>query len=154
MDFKFLADNKKAIPILANWYFKEWGHLEKGNTYDKVTEKLYGYLNINKIPLIIVAVEESEIIGAAQLKYREMDIYPKKEHWLGGVYVSEKYRGNRIAEKIVVKIISIAKELDVNKLHLQTEDLRGGLYYHLGWQPVEKVNYRGLDVLVMEKQIG
>jgi GNAT superfamily N-acetyltransferase len=154
MDFRFLADSKKAIPILANWYFKEWGYLENGNTYDKVSEKLYGYLNINKMPLIIVAVEENEIIGSAQLKYREMDIYPKKEHWLGGVYVSKKYLGNRVAEKIVVKIISIARELEVNKLHLQTEDLRGGLYCHLGWQPVEQVNYRGLDVLVMEKQIG
>ena len=154
MELKFLAHNKKAIPILANWYFDEWGHLEKGNTLDKVTEKLHGYLNTDKIPLIVLAVEGGEILGAAQLKYREMDIYPEKEHWLGGVYVSKKYRGNKVAENVIGKVVSVAKELNVYKLYLQTEDLSGGLYSRLGWRPLEQVNYRGLDVLVMENQIG
>lgn len=154
MEFEFLADNKKAIPILANWYFTEWGQLEKGNTLDKVTEKLHGYLNTDKIPLIILAVERDDILGAAQLKYREMDIYPEKEHWLGGVYVSKKYRGNKVAEKVIGEVVSVAKRVNVHKLYLQTEDLSGGLYRRLGWQPLEQVKYRGLDVLVMVNQIG
>ena len=154
MELEYLADNEKVIPILAGWYFDEWGHLEKGNTLDKVTEKLHAYLNTDKIPLIVLAIEGDKILGAAQLKYREMDIYPEKEHWLGGVYVSPKYRGHKIAEKIVGKIISVAKKLSVYKLYLQTEALSGGLYRRLGWKPLEQVNYRGLDVLVMENKIG
>ena len=82
-----------------------------------------------------------------------MDIYPEREHWLGGVYVSEKHRGNKIAEMIVLKIISVAEKLGVKKLYLQTENKSGGLYHHLGWRPLEEVNYRGIDVLVMENQI-
>jgi len=128
--------------------------LEEGNTVDKVTERLHDYLNTDKIPLIVLAVEEDEILGAAQLKYREMDIYPEKEHWLGGVYVSEKHRGNKIAEIIIGKVVSVAKKLKVNNLYLQTENLNGGLYRRLGWQLLEQVKYRGLDVLVMENQIG
>ena len=93
MELKYLADKKEVIPLLAQWYFDEWGYIEKGNTLNKVTEKLYDYLNTDKIPLIVVAVEGAEVLGAAQLKYREMDIYPEKEHWLGGVYVSKKHRG-------------------------------------------------------------
>ncbi len=155
MELKYLADNnKKAIPILAKWYFDEWGHLGEGNSFDKVTEKLHGYLNTDKIPLIVLAVEGSEILGAVQLKYREMDIYPEKEHWLGGVYVSEQHRGNKIAEKIIGKVVSVAKLLNVDKLYLQTEDLSGGLYRRLDWQPLERVNYRGVDVLVMVNKIG
>jgi len=154
MDLEFLANKENAIPVLARWYFEEWGHLEKGNTLDKVTEKLHGYLNTDKIPLIVLAVERGEILGAAQLKYREMDIYPEKEHWLGGVYVSKNHRGNKLAEQIIRKVVSIAGKLDVHKLYLQTENLSGGLYTRLGWQPIEQVNYRGLDVLVMEKEIG
>ena len=130
------------------------GTLRKRKTLDKVTEKLHGYLNTDKIPLIVLAVEGGEILGAAQLKYREMDIYPEKEHWLGGVYVSKKYRGNKVAENVIGKVVSVAKELNVYKLYLQTEDLSGGLYSRLGWRPLEQVNYRGLDVLVMENQIG
>ena len=154
MKLEYLANYENAIPIVANWYFKEWGHLEKDNTLNKVTETLHSYLNTGKIPLIILAVEENEIMGAAQLKYREMDIYPEKEHWLGGVYVSEEHRGKNIAERMIKKVVSIATELGVSMLYLQTEKLGGGLYSRLGWRPIEQVNYRGLDVLVMGKQVG
>ncbi len=154
MELELLADNEKAIPIVANWYFEEWGHLKKGNALVEVTETLHDYLNTDKIPLIVLARESDEILGAAQLKYREMDIYPEKEHWLGSVYVSKKYRGNKIAEKIIGKLVSIAEKLGVHTLYLQTEHLDGGLYSHLGWKPIEKVNYRGLNVLVMEKELS
>jgi GNAT superfamily N-acetyltransferase len=154
MELKYLADKKEVIPLLAQWYFDEWGYIEKGNTLNKVTEKLYDYLNTDKIPLIVVAVEGAEVLGAAQLKYREMDIYPEKEHWLGGVYVSKMHRGNKIAEKIIGELVSVAKKLNVYTLYLQTENLNGGLYLRLGWQPLEQVNYRGIDVLVMENQIS
>jgi GNAT superfamily N-acetyltransferase len=153
MELKFLADNENSIPILANWYFDEWGHLRKGNTLAKVAEKLYDYLNTDKIPLIVLAIDDGEILGAIQLKYREMDIYPEKEHWLGGVYVSENHRGMGIAKNMIRKVISIATEFGVYKLYLQTERLDGGLYRYLGWQPIEQVNYRGVNVLVMEKEI-
>ena len=153
MQFKYLADRTEAIPTLANWYFNEWGHIGKGNTLDKVTANLQEYLQTNSIPLIILAIDKDEVIGAAQLKYREMDIYPEKEHWLGGVYVSKKHRGNKIAKKIVHRLINEAKKLGVDKLYLQTEDQSGGLYQYLGWTPLEKVNYKGIDVLVMENNI-
>ena len=153
MEFEYLAENTEVIPTLANWYFSEWGHIEKGNTLENVTEKLHGYLQIDAIPLIILAIDEGEILGAAQLKYREMEIYPEREHWLGGVYVSEKHRGNNIAKKIIVRVISDAKKLGVKTLYLQTENKSGGLYRRLGWIPLEQVNYRGIDVLVMENKI-
>ena len=154
MEIQLLADNEKVQPTVANWYFQEWGHLKEGNTLVKVTEALRGYLNKGKIPLMVLALEADQVLGTAQLKYREMDSYPEKEHWLGGVYVSKNYRGNEVAEKIIFKLISIAKQLDVHKLYLQTERLDGGLYSRLGWKPVEKVYYRGLNVLVMEKALS
>jgi len=153
MKFELLADNEEVIPILADWYFEEWGYLSKGSSLAKASEKLHDYLNFDKVPLIVIALENGAVVGASQLKYREMDIYPKKEHWLGGVYVSHNHRGQKIAEKIIGKVIAIAVELDICKLHLQTERLDGGMYKSLGWKPIEQVNYRGLDVLVMENEI-
>jgi GNAT superfamily N-acetyltransferase len=151
MELDFLAYNKGAIPTIAKWYFEEWCYLMKENSLDEVKQNLHIYLNTDKIPLIILAKRGEEVLGVAQLKFREMDIYPEKEHWLGGVYVAKEHRGNRIAEKIILEVIRIAKKLGVHKLHLQTEDLSGGLYSRLGWEPIEQVNYRGNNVLVMEK---
>lgn len=153
MELKLLADHQQAIPIIAGWYFEEWGHLESGNNLEKVTEGLNKYLNTDKIPLIVIAIEEKEILGAAQLKYREMSRYPEKEHWLGGVYVSKKYRGNKIAEQMINKVIILAKKFGVQHLYLQTFDLSGGLYRRMGWKAVEQVKNYNLDVLVMDKTL-
>lgn len=154
MELELLADHERAIPIVANWYFEKWGHLREGNTLDKITESLGAYLNTDKIPLMVLALEAGEILGAVQLKYREMDIFPDRVHWLGGVYVSKDHRGKNIAEKMIGKLVSIAEKLGVHTLYLQTAHPDGGLYRHLGWKPVEKVNYHGLNVLVMEKDLG
>lgn len=153
MDFDYLANYKAAIPIIAEWYYDEWGYLSEINSIEKSIQNLQQYLNVNQIPLMIIAKKGSEILGTAQLKFHEMTIYPEKEHWLGGVYVSKIHRSKRIAEKIILRIAHIAKDLSVEKLYLQTEYLNGGLYQRLGWQAIEKVNYRGANVLVMEKII-
>lgn len=154
MHFKYLADHKEAIPIIAKWYFSEWGHKTKAQSAEEFSQNMKKYLNRDKIPLILVAMERKTIIGVAQLKFREMDIYPDKEHWIGGIFVPGKYRGNKVAARLIKKIIEIAQKLDVSKLYLQTERLDGGLYPHLGWTPIEQVEYKGSDVLVMVNNIG
>lgn len=154
MELVYLADNKQAIPVIANWYFEQWGFLRQDDSLQKVTARLEEYLNRDKIPLMVLAMEDGEILGASQLKYREMDIYPEKEHWLGGVYVAETHRGNGIATALVKKIITLAEQFGVEKLYLQTEHPDGGLYRRLGWQGIERVNNHGMEVLVMEKAIG
>ncbi|WP_444924535.1 GNAT family N-acetyltransferase [Microbulbifer sp. DLAB2-AF] len=153
MELQLLAENKQALPIVAEWYFTEWGYLRESNSLAKTRESLSDYLNTDKIPLLVIAVDSGAILGAAQLKYCEMTIYPEKEHWLGGVYVSKSHRGKKIAEAIIDRIISLAEQLGVSKLYLQTEHLDGGLYSCLGWNPIEKVTYCGLEVLVMEREL-
>jgi len=153
MKIEHLADNKNLLPIIAKWYYEEWGYLNKEMTLDKEIENLQAYLNKGKIPLIMLAIDEGELLGAAQLKYHEMSIYPDKTHWLGGVYVSKKHRGKGIAQQIILDLIRVAKKMNIKTLYLQTENIGGGLYSQMGWTPIEQVNYHGIDVLVMEKNI-
>ena len=155
MRFDFLANRQDAIPIIGHWYNQEWGQRIHGETEDESVRRITEYLNIDRIPFIVVATNQTEILGAAQLKYREMaDLFPEKEHWLGGVLVAPERRGNRIGTQLVQEIVSRAPAYGVTTLHLQTERLDGGLYRQLGWRPVEQVVNHGLDVLVMERQLG
>jgi GNAT superfamily N-acetyltransferase len=154
MEFLFLAERPDALATVAKWYFDEWGYLGAGSSAEDVAEKIRSYLNADKIPLIVMAVEHDEVLGVVQLKYREMEIYPDKEHWLGGVYVPPEHRGKKIAAKLITRAIGVARSLGVKTLYLQTENLDGGLYRKLGWQPIERVKNRGLEVLVMEKKIA
>ncbi|MEJ2633613.1 MAG: GNAT family N-acetyltransferase [Acidihalobacter sp.] len=154
MDFVLLADRPDELERVAGWYFEQWGYRRPGMTLADAREDLRDYLNRDKLPLMVLAVEGDELIGAAQLKYREMSIYPDREHWLGGVYVADGYRGRRIASKLVERIVALARAFRVETLHLQTVREDGGLYARLGWQAREQVHYKGDDVLVMSRDIG
>lgn len=153
MEIQFLADRLEFIPVIANWYYTEWGQFMKDQSEQKIRDRISGMLNRDRIPLHILAVEGTELMGVAQLKIREMDIYPDKEHWLGGVYVAPAARGRGLGSVLVTKGLELAKQFKVQTLYLQTEDLSGGLYAPLGFRPIEKTHYNGLDVLVMEHSL-
>lgn len=153
MEFVLLADRQDTIPTIAEWYFKEWGYLRDISSVEKTETLLQDYLNREEIPLLILAVDGEEVLGVVQLKCYEMDLYPEKEHWLGGVYVPPKYRGKKVAENLVKKAVETARSHQVQNLFLQTRRIDGGLYKRLGWKPVEKMVYRGEEILIMKKQL-
>jgi GNAT superfamily N-acetyltransferase len=153
LDFALLADRPEAIPKIARWYFDEWGERSPGATVATICANLEKYLNRAAIPLLVLAVDGSDMLGVASLKYREMDIFPDKEHWLGGVYVPAMHRGRKVASRLIEYLVEKGQNLNVSTLHLQTDRLDGGLYRQLGWKESERVTYRGREVLVMERRL-
>jgi len=154
MEIVYLADHEEQIPKVAEWYYEEWGHLLENPLDNIFVSRLQSCLNKTKFPLVILAIDGEELLGAAQIKLNQMSIYPNKEHWLAGIYVEPKYRGNNVAASLIKRIQEIAITLRVETLHLQTEDLSGGLYAKLGWKPDECVNFRNIDVMVMSKRLN
>tara|TARA_R110002072_G_scaffold136124_2_gene278214 strand:- start:206585 stop:207052 length:468 start_codon:yes stop_codon:yes gene_type:complete len=154
MNFVFLADRPEALELVSRWYYDEWGRLNPETTIEGLTQKLSLSMNRDKVPLILLAIDQNVVVGAVELKYREMKIYPDKEHWLGGLYVTREYRGSGIGKQLVQQAVQLAHELGISQLHLQTEQLDGGIYTSLGWRPTEQINNKGVDVLVMEKDVG
>jgi N-acetylglutamate synthase-like GNAT family acetyltransferase len=153
MRIVLLTDHQLFIPTIAQWYIDEWGTYLGNTSLEEEAEKMRVYLHRNQLPLMVIALEDKEIIGVAQLKFYEMEIYPDKKHWLGGVYVAPSHRGRGVAGQIVETCMNKARTLEVETLYLQTEDKSGGLYRQLGWEPLEEVNYKGNDVLVMKKDL-
>ena len=102
LDFTFLADRVDAIPIIAKWYHDEWGHLVQDSSIERTRDRIEDYMNRDEIPFILVATNDNDLVGAAQLKHREMaEMFPDKEHWLGGVYVAASHRGKGYGSQIV-----------------------------------------------------
>lgn len=153
MDLMLLVDLPDALPVVARWYYDEWGHKITNNSYERTCARIRGKLNRDKAPLHIVAVRDGAPLGVAQLKVREMDIYPDKGHWLGSLYVAPEVRGQGVAGKLVGTVMETARSFGIDRLYLQTERHDGGLYARLGWQALEQVRYRGLDVLIMERDL-
>ena len=155
MQFEFLIDRRDAISVIGKWYNSEWGEPLRNESLDESIRRLDEYLNRDQMPFILLITEHDEILATAQLKYREMAaMYPEKEHWLGGVYVSPEHRGRGLGSRIANEIALRAPDYGVETLYLQTEQLDGGLYARLGWTPIEQVNNEGLEVLVMQRTVG
>lgn len=155
MQFEFLNDRRDAIPIIGRWYHDEWGRRLRNESLESATARLDEYLNRDRIPFILIISEGKEILATAQLKFREMEkMYPEKEHWLGGVFVSPQHRGHGLGSQIANEIAERAPLYGVETLFLQTERLDGGLYRRIGWTPIEQVNNEGLEVLVMERTVS
>ena len=154
LSFVYLADRPEAVPQIARWWFDEWGHLGPGDSVEDLSARLREQLNRERIPVQIIAILDEEVVGVAVLKLHEMfDLYPDKRFWLGSVFVAPEFRGRGIGSALAMKIVEIAKSQGVEALHLQTENLNGGLYAKLGWEKVEQVHYKSYDALVMVKRL-
>ena len=153
MELSLLADNPSAIATVATWYFEQWCSENSSITKDFIIDKVSAATNREHAPLIVLAKISDEFVGAIELKIREMDIYPEYEFWIGGVYVAESARGKGVASALVKNVLLRARNADIEKLYLQTEDLTGGLYSRHGFLPIEQTDYKGHRVLVMTTSI-
>ena len=145
-----LADDLHCVDSIAQWYYDQWLKYRANFTLSKVKESVA--LSTSRLgpPLIVLAKVDDELAGAAQLKIREMSIYPQFEHWVGGVYVDSRFRDFGIAATLVQEVLAQAQKAGITTLYLQTEKHDGGLYAKLGFSPIEQVNYEGHEVLVMK----
>lgn len=149
ISFVNLIDRQDMVPVVAKWYYDEWGKSQPDNSYEITLAKVEAQMNRECVPLHILAMQDGNIVGVAQLKMQEMKTYPEDTHWLGGVFVPPEARGRGVGIALVLEIIRIAKAFKVTKLYLQTEQFDGGIYLKAGFTAVERVVYKGIDVLVM-----
>jgi len=151
--FILLADQPKLIPILAAWFFDEWGHNYPDLTLEIFEGKLWGRLNRDKLPLVIVLIQDGSPIASASLKIQEMETHPQYLHWLGSVYVLPEFREQGLGSQLVQYTIGEAKRLGVRDLYLYTHS-REIFYTRLGWEPVERPTYHGRMVLIMKQNLS
>ncbi|MCA9639844.1 MAG: GNAT family N-acetyltransferase [Polyangiaceae bacterium] len=149
-----MSDHPDAVDEVAAWWFSAW----KGWPYPDshgVAEELRGELSCDALPVQVVALEAGTPVGSAVLKPHEMrQSFPDFEFWLGNVYVIPARRGKRLASKLALHVERIAVERGIPQLYLATEQLDGGLYARLGYEPVVQTEKRGAQVLVMVKRLS
>jgi N-acetylglutamate synthase-like GNAT family acetyltransferase len=148
MNIEYLADYPDALPILAEWQHREWGHLRAGDSLEKRRARLEGYSNRDRIPLTVVALDGNEVFGSASLVSHDMETRMELTPWLAGVFVGEPYRRRGIGAKLVRRIMAEAGKLEVSLLYLYTVHSEK-FYAALGWSLLERTNYREQKVVIM-----
>lgn len=153
MQIEYLKDHTRFIPVIAKWFYREWGHYHPELSIKDIEKRLFERTNIDKLPLTIVALDEGELIGTASLKISDMDIRPQYRPWLASMFVKKDKRKQGIGKKLVEAIEHKAKSLGVEILYLYTPDAHD-FYLKLGWVTVEQTQYRGAYVSIMKKELN
>jgi len=152
--FEYLADRPEDVLKVTTWWYSVWAD-RMGPDLDIITEQFRVSLSTNKLPLDIVATLDGVIIGTAALKEHEMrEVYPDYRFWMGSIFVTPEYRNKGIASLLSNQIVGMSNERRLPQLYLQTTDITGGLYARLGWKPMERLNYKDTETLIMVKHLN
>jgi len=146
-----LADVPEHMPVIAGWLNGEWGVIR-----NEPMEQTLALLRSNTLkdqwPFVLVALENDTPVGTASLILDDMPTRPEFSPWLADVYVPNTKRKEGIGKKLVEAVAAEATRLGVEKIYLFTAS-NTKLYELLGWQLLERTEYRGEPVRIMTKRL-
>jgi N-acetylglutamate synthase-like GNAT family acetyltransferase len=147
-----LADKPEATSPIAEWLFKEWGHLRKETSSEGAMTRMNARLNRDKIPIALVAYIDDKLVGTVSLIENDMSIRPKFNPWLASLFVASEARNQGIGSALIKNLLDRASKLHIPKLYLFTPDQQK-FYMNLGWETVEQVEYRQQQVTILSKEV-
>jgi predicted N-acetyltransferase YhbS len=147
-----LVEHPELIDQVAAWGFAEWGHLNPGQTLQSRTAWIRERMNIDRVPIVLVARDDAgPMVGTASLLFDDLEGDPRNP-WLASVFVPAEQRGKGVASALVAAIEDAARRLGYPMLYLFTTSA-ARLYARLGWRALERREYRGEHIQVMDKAL-
>ncbi len=147
-----LVERPDLAEQVSVWGFDEWGHLNPGQTLDQRRAQIQGKMNVDRVPIAFVALDEDDcIVGTASLIFDDLEGDPRNP-WLASVYVPPEHRKKGIASALVRKVEDAARRIGYDRLYLFTSTAPS-LYEGLGWRTLERRDYRGEHIQVMDKAL-
>lgn len=148
----YLKNYPHLVPEISEYFYKEWGYLCPDRDLQGFEHSIRERLNVDHIPLALVATGNSIFYGTVCLK--EFDLYTRKElsPWLAGLYVKAEFRKRGIGRLLIESITGLAGQMGINELFLYTPNAEN-YYQRLGWSTICHEQYQGTDVSIMKKSI-
>jgi len=144
-----IADHLHFVPLIAQWHWKEWGHLDPGGSLASWTEGLMKRSNRDAVPTTLVALTGDRLVGSVTLVEHDMNTRRDLSPWLAGLYVHADDRGKGAGRSLTKAATEKARALMIPTLYLYTRTA-GDLYRRLGWSDVCVEHYEGRDVTIMQ----
>ena len=109
-------------------------------------------MSADRIPIAFVALDKSDgIVGTASLVFDDLEGDPRNP-WLASVFVPPSQRRKGVASALIGTVENAAQRLGYSRLYLFTTSA-GPLYAGLGWRVLERRDYRGEHIQVMDKAL-
>lgn len=150
---EYLKDHPEYITTCATWSHEEWGHHRPGDTVEAFIASRKEYLNDEKLPLTLIALENCTPVGMCSLAITR-GVLPELTPWLAALYVKKDHRNKNIGRKLEKAICDKALELGFKKIYLFTSDATIIPWYeNLDWRIRGDEWLRDHTVTVMEKDL-
>ena len=147
-----LVERPELVDQVAAWGFAEWGHLNPGQTLHSRTARIRETMDADRVPIVLVALDDAGLlVGTASLLFDDLE-GDTRNPWLASVFVPAGQRGKGTASALVVAVEDAARRLGYPILYLFTTSA-ARLYGRLGWRALERRDYRGEHIQVMDKAL-
>jgi N-acetylglutamate synthase-like GNAT family acetyltransferase len=147
-----LVERPDLVDQVAAWGFAEWGHLNPGETLEQRRVRIRAKMNVDRVPVAFVALDDAGgIVGTASLIFDDLEGDPRNP-WLASVFVPPEQRDKGIASALVRTVEAAARRIGYSRLYLFTTSA-ARLYAGLGWRALERRDYRGEHIQVMDKTL-
>jgi len=153
MKIDYLAAHPEFIPVLSQWFLREWRDFYGDKSWETVAETFYERLNRSKIPLSLIAFEDGRLFGTISLLEESITTHKHLTPWLGALYVSEEQRRHGIGKQLIEAGLGEAAKLEIEKVFIgirKAEDY----YTKIGWKLVERTNFYDEEISIMRFDLG
>jgi len=149
-----LSNYPQAVPVAAEWHFREWGHTDPGGSLEAWTAGLAQQASADRIPGTLIALAGRTPVAVVCLVPQDMPGYGPAAGltpWIKGLYVVPSARRRGVSSLLTRRCEAWAASLGHEALYLYTERGSGAqaLYERLGWQSIHAGSYDGVAVTVM-----
>ncbi|KUO53147.1 MAG: hypothetical protein APF76_03650 [Desulfitibacter sp. BRH_c19] len=154
MDIKidYLINHPNLIEEISKYFYSEWGYLYPERSIKEFEVSISERLNLNKLPLALVAMDQDKFIGTVCLKEYDMETRNDITPWLAGLYVKEEFRNKGVGKILIDNIIEVAKKMGINTLYLYTPNAKE-YYKKFNWSAIDQKDYCGTNFTIMKKSL-
>ncbi len=153
LQLRLLADWPALVPLVADWQYREWGHLDPSDSPRARVARLGSHLERDRAPLTFVAMADGRPAGSADLVPEELPDHADLGPWLSNVFVEPELRGRGIGTALTRAVARKAADLGYAELYLCTWTARE-FYERLGWRVLRSFEKRGTRVDIMSAGSG
>jgi N-acetylglutamate synthase-like GNAT family acetyltransferase len=152
---EYLAHVPEHIPTLAQITFDTWSKYDPSLTIEDSLVHIKSRLNTDKVPLTLVALDNDNLIGMANLKSTtKLSGYEDRNLWLGSFWVAEQYKDHQVGEMLLDAIVSKAQDLGYEKISVWESNPEDAAW-HLkhGWSKFALDTYQNHPVTLLEYKL-
>jgi len=148
----YLGHHPGCADRLGEWSWAGRRHIyeQRGQSREHALQNYRERVNIDKIPMALISLgPQGDLIGTVSLKSEDLEVRPEITTWLGGLYVLPEWRQRGVGSLLMQRAVAEARRLRLPALHLWTSSAEK-LYARLGWTVLDRMDYGGKPIVVMQ----